>query len=378
MKLPIYFDYAATTPVDPRVAAKMADYLTLDGVFGNSSSTHIYGATAKKAIDTARAEVASLINAEPLEIIWTSGATEAINLALKGAAEMYKSKGKHIVTMKTEHLAGLDSCQQLEKAGFLVTYLQPEKNGLLDIEAFKKALRPDTILVSIMHVNNETGVIQDIHTLAEITSSLGILMHVDAAQSAGKFSINLQEIPINLMSFSSHKIYGPKGMGALYLRQKPRVRVAAQIHGGGHEQGMRSGTLATHQIVGMGEAFRIAKIEMDSDQKRIFQCREHFLQGIHSLNMTVNGDINHSLPNIINLRFDKIPGKTLMQHLPDLAISTGSACLSKGIEPSYVLRAMGQSAEEAFGAVRFSFGRFTTLADIDFAVDRLKQALKEM
>lgn len=373
MAFPIYLDYAATTPVDPRVAVKMAGFLTLDGVFGNPSSTHVFGQEAKKALEAARAQVADLIQADSSEIIWTSGATEANNLALKGAAQLYKAKGKHIITMKTEHPAVLDCCQQLEKEGFLVTYLAPEKTGLLDLEKLRMALREDTILVSIMHVNNEIGVIQDIQAVAEITSARGILLHVDAAQSAGKLPINLQQMPIDLMSFSAHKIYGPKGVGALYLRRKPRVRVAAQIHGGGHEHGMRSGTLATHQIVGMGEAFHIAKQEMDTDQKSIRVLRDHFWQHLHHLKiLSINGSIEHGLPNILNIRFDGLKAQTVIQHLPNLAISAGSACLSKGTEPSYVLRALGQTNEEAACAVRFSFGRFTLKEDIDSAIEQIQ------
>jgi len=378
MKLPIYLDYAATTPMDPRVAAKMAQFLTLDGIFGNPASTHFFGQEAKKAVESARLQVAELINSEPSEIIWTSGATEANNLALKGASQLYKSKGKHIITMKTEHPAVLDCCQQLEKEGFSVTYLIPEKNGLLDLEKLQAALRDDTILVSIMHVNNEIGVFQDINAIANITSSRGVLFHVDAAQSAGKLPINLQETPVDLMSFSAHKIYGPKGVGALYLRRKPRVRVAAQIHGGGHEHGMRSGTLATHQIVGMGEAFQLAKQQMNSDQKRIRELRDHFWQHLHPLKLlSINGSVEHGLPNILNIRFAGMKAETVMKQLPDLAISAGSACLSKGVEPSYVLRALGQTNEEASGAVRFSFGRFTLKEEIDVAIEQI-QALRAL
>lgn len=371
MKLPIYLDYAATTPVDPRVAAKMSQFLSAG--FGNPSSSHPYGQTAKNAVDEARQQVAHLIHAEPSEIIWTSGATEANNLALKGAAELYKSKGKHIITMKTEHPSVLDCCQQLEKDGFFVTYLSPENNGLLDLEKFRAAIRDDTILVSIMHVNNETGVIQDIASIANITSTRGILFHVDAAQSAGKIPIHLNELPIDLMSFCAHKVYGPKGIGALYLRRKPRVRVAAQIHGGGHESGMRSGTLPTHQIVGMGEAFAIAKNEMLADYEKTQVLSDLFLKGLQDLTvMSINGDRMHALPNILNLRFDGIKSESLMAALPNLAISAGSACHSKGEEPSYVLRALGQSKEEAASAVRFSFGRFTTLEEINSAIAEIQ------
>jgi cysteine desulfurase len=373
MKSSHYFDYAATTPVDPRVALKMAQCLTTaDNLFGNPSSTHMFGLAAKQAIDVARAQVADLIQADPSEIIWTSGATEANNLALKGAAQLYKAKGKHIVTMKTEHPSVLDCCQQLEKEGFSITTLSPQKNGLLDLDQLRAALRPDTILVSVMHVNNEIGIIQDIPKIADLTSSKYILLHVDAAQSVGKIAIDLSVTPVDLMTFSAHKLYGPKGMGALYLRRKPRVRVAPQIHGGGHEHGMRSGTLATHQIVGMGEAFHIAKQEMQADQKRIGQLRERFLQGIQDLkSVSINSDLLHSIPNIVNVCFAGIKSEKLMQQLPHFALSAGSACHSKGIEPSYVLRALGQSAEQASCAVRFSFGRFTTVRDVDLLVEQI-------
>lgn len=370
----IYLDYAATTPVDPRVATKMAECLMLDGVFGNPSSTHEYGIAAKNLVEEARAQVAGLIHADPAEIIWTSGATEANNLALKGAAELYKAKGKHIVTVKTEHPAVLDCCQQLEKNGYSVTYLAPEKNGVLDLDQLRAALRTDTILVSVMHVNNEIGVIQDIAAIAKMTAEKNILFHVDAAQSVGKLPINLQDMPVDLMSFSAHKIYGPKGMGALYLRRKPRVRVAAQIHGGGHEHGMRSGTLATHQIVGMGEAFRLAQNEMIADQEKISQLRDRFVSGLQELkNVVLHTDISHSLPNILNVRFGDQKAESVIKQLPELAISAGSACLSKGVEPSYVLRALGLTMEQASGGVRFSFGRFTSMSDVDFALKKIRE-----
>lgn len=374
MKLPIYLDYAATTPVDPQVAEKMSQYLTSSGIFGNPSSTHAYGLAAKEAIEAARTEVAELIHAESSEIVWTSGTTEANNLALKGAAQLYRAKGKHIVTLKTEHPAVLDCCQQLEKEGFLVTYLAPESNGVLDIEKLKHAIRPDTILVSIMHVNNETGIIQDIQSIANLTSSKGILMHVDAAQSIGKLLINVVDMPIDLLSLSSHKIYGPKGIGALYLRKKPRVKVAAQIHGGAHEQGMRSGTLPTHQIVGMGEAYHIAKTKMQLEKDKMNYFRERFRSGIQDLKyISFNSDLFHSIPNIVNVRFKGLRSKEIIQHLSTLAISAGSACLSKGTEPSYVLRALGQTEEEAASAVRFSWGRFTTLDEIEYAVEKIRE-----
>lgn len=375
MKTPIYLDYAATTPVDPRVAEKMAQYLTLDGAFGNPSSGHVFGIAAKKAVDLARQQVADLIEAEPEEIIWTSGATEANNLALKGAASLYANKGKHIVTVKTEHPAVIDCCQALEKSGFTVTYLTPEKNGILTKESLLNALRDDTILVSIMHVNNEIGVIQPIDEFAQITAEKNILFHVDAAQSVGKIPLNVRQSPVDLVSFSAHKIYGPKGMGALYVRRKPRVRLAAQIHGGGQEQGMRSGTLATHQIVGIGEAFSLAKQQMASDEHRIRELRNLFWQGIQSIkNVAINGDLQTSFPGILNLCFAGISATELMNQLPELAISAGSACHSKGIEPSYVLRALGLSAELAKCSVRFSFGRFTTREEVEFAIQQIKKS----
>jgi cysteine desulfurase len=368
MKSPVYLDYAATTPVDPRVAQKMLEYLTLDGQFGNPASlSHAYGIAAKAAVDWARLQVADLIHAEPSEIIWTSGATESINLALKGVAQLYQRQGKHIVTVKTEHKAVLDTCQQLEKDGFFVTYLTPEKNGLIDLEKLVSALRDDTILVSVMHVNNELGVMQDIHAIASITSERGILFHVDAAQSNGKIAIDVTQSPIDLMSLSSHKVYGPKGVGALYVRKKPRVRVAAQIHGGGQEQGMRSGTLATHQIMGMAEAYRIAKIEMAADFKKISLLREQFLANLSGIkNLFVNGDTTQCYPGILNLRLPGMKAEAFMHAVPELAAAAGSACNAKGVEPSYVLRALGLSVDEAHCSVRFSFGRFTTVDEIEF------------
>lgn len=371
----IYLDYAATTPVDSAVAEHMAQYLTSKGVFGNPSSTHLFGKTAREAVEHARVQVAELIHADPAEIIWTSGATEANNLALKGAAQLYQAKGKHIVTLRTEHPSVLDVCQQLEKEGFSVTYLMPDHKGLLDLEQFRAALRQDTILVSVMQVNNEIGMIQDIAAIAEITSARGILLHVDAAQSAGKIPIDLKTLPVDLMSFCAHKIYGPKGVGALYLRRKPRVRVAAQIHGGGHEHGMRSGTLATHQIVGMGAAFALAKQKMPMDQSQINELRTRFLQGIQGIkSVIINTDLAYSVPNILNLRFAGVKSEKLMSLVPELALSAGSACHSKGVEPSYVLRALGQSEAEAACGVRFSFGRFTTQNEIDFAIETLVRA----
>jgi cysteine desulfurase len=376
MQLPIYLDYAATTPVDAKVAEKMIECLTSDTQFGNPASVHSLGQRAKVAIDQAREEVAQLIHAHPNEIIWTSGATEANNLALKGAASLYKGKGKHIITLKTEHPSVLDCCQYLEKQGFLVTYLSPENNGLLDIAKLEAALRPDTILVSIMHINNEIGVIQDMQKIAEITSKNNILLHVDAAQSAGKIAIDLQKTPIDFLSFCAHKMYGPKGIGALYIRRMPRRRVATQIHGGGQEQGMRSGTLATHQIVGMGAACALMQSNMLEEAKRLSTLRHYFLEKLTQIPQArVNGDIIHSFPGIINICFPGFPADILMKKLSDLAISAGSACSSKGIEPSYVLRAIGLNENDASSSVRFSLGRFTTHENIDFVFSRLQTVL---
>lgn len=358
----VYLDYAATTPIDPRVCSKMMECLAH---FGNASSSHWAGKVAKQLIDTARMQVAELIGAEDSEIIWTSGATEANNLALKGAASLYKNKGRHIITIKTEHPSVLETCQALEKQGFSVTYLTPEPNGMIDLEKLRLALRPETMLVSIMHVNNELGVIQPIESIAEITAKQGILFHVDAAQSAGKIPLTLRNIPIDLLSLSAHKVYGPKGIGALYVRRKPRVRVAPLFHGGGHEQGMRSGTLPTHQIVGMGEAFSIANNEMPQESQSIRLLREQFLQKLSEITVVVNGNSEKSYPGILNIRFPGIKAKELLESCPELALSVGSACLTKGIEPSYVLRALGQTVEQAHGGLRVSFGRFTTLTDIE-------------
>lgn len=365
---PIYLDYAATTPVDERVANKMLACLTQNGEFGNPASLHVYGQAAKQAVEEAREQVAALITADPSEIIWTSGATESDNLALKGAAHLYKRKGKHIITLKTEHKAVLDTCQQLEKEGYSVTYLAPQADGLLDIATLQAALREDTILVSVMHVNNETGVIQDIAGIAQLTASRGILFHVDAAQSAGKVKIDLRNTPIDLLSLCAHKAYGPKGIGALYLRKKPRVRVEPLIHGGGHEQGMRSGTLATHQIVGMGEAFQLAQQVMQSEVQQIKQLRARFLSGLQTItNLKINSETVHTVPHILNVRFEGMLAQAVLNQLPELATSTASACQGKGTEGSYVLRSMGLSEEQAKSAVRFSFGRFTTQAEIDTA-----------
>ena len=373
MKLPVYFDYSATTPVDQRIADKMIECLTLEGNFGNPSSrSHTYGWDAEKLIDEARENIAALINADAKEIIFTSGATESDNLAIKGVAHFYHKNGKHIVTCKTEHKAVLDSCRQLEREGFEVTYLDPEENGLIDLDKLKAALRPDTILVSIMHVNNEIGVIQDIKAIGEITRERKIIFHVDAAQSAGKVPIDMQDLKVDLMSFSAHKIYGPKGIGALYVRRKPRVRLEAQMHGGGHERGLRSGTLATHQIVGMGEAFRLAKEEMASDNERIRMLRDRLLNGLKNIEeVYINGDMEQRIPHNLNISFNFVEGESLIMALKDLAVSSGSACTSASLEPSYVLRALGRSDELAHSSIRFTLGRFTTEEEVDFAIDAI-------
>ena len=380
MKLPIYLDYAATTPVDPLVVEKMIKCLSMDGVFGNAASrSHPFGWEAEKAIELARQQVADLINANPKEIVWTSGATESDNLAIKGAAHFYGKKGKHIITSKTEHKAVLDTCRQLEREGYEVTYLDPNENGLITIDNLAGAIRDDTILVSIMHVNNELGVVQDIHAIGELTRSKGIIFHVDAAQSAGKLPIDLQSLKVDLMSFSAHKIYGPKGIGALYVRRKPRVRIEAQMHGGGHERGMRSGTLATHQIVGMGEAFRIAKLKMDEDNARIAKLTQRLLDGIKDIEeVYLNGDMEHHIPNILNVSFNFVEGESLIMALKDLAVSSGSACTSASLEPSYVLRALGRNDELAHSSIRFSIGRFTTAEDIDFAITQIRKSIDKL
>ncbi len=380
MKKPIYFDYSATTPVDPRVAEKMCEYLTLEGNFGNPASrSHPFGWTAEKAIEDARANVAALINADPKEIIFTSGATESDNLAIKGAAHFYNKKGKHIVTCKTEHKAVLDSCRQLEREGYEVTYLEPENNGLIDIEKLKAALRDDTVLVSIMHVNNEIGVIQDIKAIGDITRERKIIFHVDAAQSAGKVPIDIQELNVDLMSFSAHKIYGPKGIGALYVRRKPRVRLEAQMHGGGHERGLRSGTLATHQIVGMGEAFRIAKEDMAADNERIRMLRDRLLKGLEDIEeVYINGDMEKRIPHNLNISFNFVEGESLIMALKDLAVSSGSACTSASLEPSYVLRALGRSDELAHSSIRFTLGRFSTEEEVDYAIEDIRKNIGKL
>ena len=380
MKKPIYMDYAATTPMDPRVAEKMVKYLTLDGEFGNPASrSHPFGWNAEAAVETARKQVADLVNADPKEIVWTSGATESDNLAVKGVAHFYQKKGKHVITTKIEHKAVLDTCRQLEREGFEVTYLEPNSHGRVELDTLKAAIRPDTILVSIMHVNNEIGTIQDIEAIGEITRERGIIFHVDAAQSAGKVPIDLQSLKVDLMSFSGHKIYGPKGIGALFVRRKPRIRLEAQMHGGGHERGMRSGTLATHQIVGMGEAFCIAKEEMQADNTRINALRDKLLNGIKGIEeVYINGDLEHGVPNILNVSFNFVEGESLIMALKDLAVSSGSACTSASLEPSYVLRALGRNDELAHSSIRFSIGRFTTEEEIDYAVAQITRSIGKL
>lgn len=374
MKLPIYLDYSATTPIDPRVAEKMAGCLTMDGVFGNPASrSHSFGWKADELVNEARANVAALINADPKEIVWTSGATESDNLAIKGAARFYQRKGKHIITCKTEHKAVLDTCRQLEREGFEVTYLEPEKNGLIDLAKLEAAMRDDTILVSIMHVNNEIGVIQDIEVIGKLTRSRGIVFHVDAAQSAGKVEIDLQQLDVDLMSFSGHKIYGPKGIGVLYVRRKPRIRIEAQMHGGGHERGMRSGTLPVHQIVGMGEAFRIAKEDMAEENERILKLRNRLWNGLRDIDeVYLNGDAEQRVAGNLNVSFNFVEGESLIMALKDIAVSSGSACTSASLEPSYVLRAIGRSDELAHSSIRFSIGRFTREEEIDYTVELVK------
>ena len=380
MLTPTYMDYSATTPVDFRVAKKMANYLTMEGDFGNAASrSHYYGWQAEKAVDEARSQVASLVGADPREIVWTSGATESDNLAIKGIANFYHKRGKHIITMKTEHKAILDTCRQLEREGFEVTYLEPLSNGLLDINVFKDAIREDTILASIMHVNNEIGVIQDIQSIGDVCREHKIFFHVDAAQSVGKISIDLASLPVDLMSFSAHKIYGPKGMGALYVSRKPRVRLEAQMHGGGHERGMRSGTLATHQIVGMGEAFAIAKAEMLEEGEKIKQLRDRLLEGFSDMEeVVINGDIEQRVPGNLNISFNYVEGESLMMAISDVAVSSGSACTSASLEPSYVLRALGRSDELAHSSIRFSIGRYTTEKDVDDVIRLVREKVEKL
>lgn len=380
MKLPIYFDYSATCPVDPRVAEKMMQCLTIDGCFGNPASrSHRFGWQAEEAVDTAREHIAHYFNADPREIVFTSGATESDNLAIKGAAHFYAKKGKHIITCKTEHKAVLDPCRQLEREGFEVTYLSPESNGILSLEKLADAMREDTILVSIMHVNNEIGVIQDIAAIGELCRARGIVFHVDAAQSVGKIPLDIQEIKVDLISMSAHKVYGPKGIGALYVRRKPRIRLEAQMHGGGHERGMRSGTLPTHQIVGMGEAFRIAKEELEKDHAYTLALRNRFYDGVKDLEAVhLNGDFDQRVSSNLNVSFAFVEGESLLMALKDLAVSSGSACTSASLEPSYVLRALGLSDELAHSSVRFSFGRFTTEEEVDYAVNQVRHAVGKL
>jgi cysteine desulfurase len=372
MKLPIYLDYSATTPVDPRVAEKMIPYLTEH--YGNPASrSHAFGWKAEEAVEEAREQVAALVRCDAKDLVWTSGATESINLALKGAAEFYKTRGKHLVTVKTEHKATLDSMRELERRGFEVTYLDVQPDGLLDLEQLEAALRKDTILVSVMFVNNEIGVIQDIPAIGELCRSRGVLFHVDSAQATGKCAIDLQALKVDLMSFSAHKTYGPKGIGALYIRRKPRVRLEAQMHGGGHERGFRSGTLATHQIVGMGEAFRLARLEMAAERERIGALRDKLLAGLNQMEeVFVNGDLARRVPHNLNMSFNYVEGESLIMAVKDIAVSSGSACTSASLEPSYVLRALGRSDELAHSSIRFTLGRFTTAEEIDYAVDHIK------
>jgi len=383
MKLPIYLDYAATTPVDPRVAEKMATCLTLEGDFGNpASNSHLFGYRAAGRVADARQQIAELIHASSEEIIFTSGATEADNLALKGAAHFYQRKGKHIITSKIEHKAVLDTCKHLESEGFEVTYLTPLPNGMLDFQALKKAIRDDTILVSLMHVNNEIGIINDIQAIGEITRAKEIIFHVDAAQSAGKIPIDCEQMKVDLMSLSGHKIYGPKGIGVLYVRSKPRIRIEAQIHGGGHERGIRSGTLPTHQIVGMGEAFHLAKTLLPEEMTRIRQLKYRLWEGLKSIEaIRLNTELEHCVPGIINISFNYIEGESLMLKLKNIAVSSGSACTSASLKPSYVLKALGLDDELAHSSIRFSLGRFTTEGEIDTTIDLVRkgvQALREM
>jgi cysteine desulfurase len=378
MKFPIYLDYSATTPVDPRVAQKMIPFLTEQ--FGNPASrSHAYGWEAEKAVEEAREHVAALLNADSREIVWTSGATEGNNLAIKGAANFYKGKGKHIITMKTEHKAVLDTVRELERQGFEATYLDPEQDGLLDLEKFKAAIRPDTVLVSVMMVNNEIGVIQPIAEIGEICRAKGIIFHCDAVQAAGKIDIDLAKLKVDLLTVTAHKVYGPKGIGALYVRRKPRIRIEAQIHGGGHERGLRSGTLPTHQIVGMGEAFRIAKLEMGAESERIRSLRDRLLGGFKDMEeVYVNGNLKHRIPGNLNISFNFVEGESLIMAIKDVAVSSGSACTSASLEPSYVLRALGRSDELAHSSIRFTIGRFTTEEEIDYAVKLLRAKIGKL
>ena len=369
----IYLDYASTTPVDPRVASKMMEFLTPEGEFGNPASrSHRFGWKADEAVEEARSHVANLVNCDPREIVWTSGATEADNLAIKGVARFYKNKGNHIITSKIEHKAVLDPCRQLEREGFEVTYLDPDEGGVISPESVKEAIKDTTILVSIMHINNELGTINNLEKIGEIVRQKGAFFHVDAAQSTGKINIDLSNLPVDLMSFSAHKTYGPKGIGALYVRRKPRVRLEALIHGGGHERGMRSGTLATHQIVGMGEAFKIANEEMPADHKKVNKFHQDFLEKVKEIDhVYINGDLDNKVPNILNVSFNFVEGESLIMCLKDIAVSSGSACTSASLEPSYVLRALGRKDELAHSSIRFSFGRFTSNDDVKNTLDIL-------
>jgi cysteine desulfurase len=380
MQTPTYMDYSATTPVDYRVATKMAECLTLEGTFGNPASrSHYYGWQAEAAVDNARSQVATLVGADPREIVWTSGATESANLAIKGIAHFYEKRGKHIITLKTEHKAVLDTCRQLEREGFDVTYMDPLPNGLLDLEEFKSIIREDTILASIMHVNNEIGVIQDLQAIGDICREHKVFFHVDAAQSAGKIPIDLATLPVDLMSFSAHKIYGPKGMGALYVSRKPRVRLEAQMHGGGHERGMRSGTLATHQIVGMGEAFAIANAVMESESIKTRGLRDRLYAGFSDMEeVVVNGDMEQRIGSNLNISFNYVEGESLLMAISNIAVSSGSACTSASLEPSYVLRALGLSDELAHSSIRFSIGRYTTEEDVDKAILLVREKVEKL
>jgi cysteine desulfurase len=379
VKTPIYLDYSATTPVDPRVAEKMIPYITEH--FGNPASrSHPFGWTAEQAVEEARDEVAKLVNADPREIVWTSGATESNNLAIKGAANFYSgTKGKHIITVQTEHKAVIDAVRELERQGFTATYLAPEPNGLIDLEKFKAAIQPDTVLASVMFVNNEIGVIQDINAIGNICRENNIIFHVDAAQATGKVEIDLEKLPVDLMSFCAHKTYGPKGIGALYVRRKPRIRIEAQMHGGGHERGMRSGTLATHQIVGMGEAFRLARLEMKAENLIVRRLRDRLLAGLEEIDeVYVNGDMDHRVPHNLNISFNFVEGESLIMAVKDIAVSSGSACTSASLEPSYVLRALGRSDELAHSSIRFSIGRFTTEEDVDYTIALMKSKIGKL
>jgi cysteine desulfurase len=380
MKKPIYLDYSATTPVDPRVADKMCKFLTLEGEFGNPASrSHVFGWRAEEAVEEARAQVAALVNADPKEIVWTSGATESDNLAIKGVAAFYGKKGRHIITCKTEHKAVLDTCRQLERDGYEVTYLEPEANGLIDLARLEAAIRPDTILVSIMHVNNEIGVIQDVAAIGRLTREKGILFHCDAAQSAGKIDIDVEAMNVDLLSLSAHKVYGPKGIGALYVRRKPRVRIEAQMHGGGHERGMRSGTLPTHQCVGMGEAFRLAREELATEVPRIRALRDRLQSALKQMpEVYVNGDEARRAAGNLNVSFNFVEGESLIMALKDIAVSSGSACTSASLEPSYVLRAIGRSDELAHSSIRFTIGRFTTEEEVDYTADLVRTKVAKL